>query len=184
MGRFDPLRPGQLATTFLCRAASTGSGLFVSHVAGLNSWARATCSKTRVGYLDPQTTHKNGRSPTICLGVKPIFKGILGVQVDEGLGQSQPLKWWRISVLFLEAWFWVHQICVPIGFDCDGVEFPGSFGGHMVVVLERHACPKHPKQLISWEPRKGVSQKLVPFFSVVHLQHSTCSFGVIVLDWF
>ena len=37
--------------------------------------------KPQIEYLDPQTTHKKWISPTIILGVKPIFKGILRVQV-------------------------------------------------------------------------------------------------------
>ena len=42
-------------------------------------------------HLDPQTTHKNGRSPTIILGVKPILKGILRVQAaDVCCPRAQP----------------------------------------------------------------------------------------------
>ena len=35
---------------------------------------RGDAPLTNFDCLDPQTTHKNGRSPTIILGVKPIFQ--------------------------------------------------------------------------------------------------------------
>ena len=48
--------------THVC-SALTGDG-------SLHFWSQAT----RKNHLDAQTTHKNGISPTIILGVKPIFK--------------------------------------------------------------------------------------------------------------
>ena len=37
-------------------------------------WAYLNPQNSLENGFDPQTTHKNGRSPTIILGVKPIFK--------------------------------------------------------------------------------------------------------------
>ena len=44
------------------------------------------CSGT---YLDPQTTHKNGRSPTTILGLKPIF------QLDLFEGDYSPVNTYK-----------------------------------------------------------------------------------------